>query len=67
MENQSPKKMNKFQKYFIPFIFSFWTLHADFCQDISSDLAYILQHTEGVSGKFDRVIPFPDQGGSFIN
>ena len=42
-------------------------LYGDFCQEISHNLSLILEKTKGINGKLDRVIPFPDQGGSFIN
>lgn len=44
-----------------------FSIYADFCQEISDDLRIILQKTEAINGEFTTVIPFPDQGGSFIN
>jgi len=49
------------------FIWMGRALYGDFCEEISKDLSLIIQRTNGIQGQFERVIPFPDQGGSFIN
>lgn len=59
--------MNKLTQFFTVLLFSSWTLHADFCQEISQELSTIFDQTEELKGKFHQVVPFPDQGGSFIN
>jgi aminoglycoside phosphotransferase (APT) family kinase protein len=41
--------------------------HADFCQEIYDNLRSIIHKTEGIEGELESVVPFPDQGGSFIN
>ncbi len=47
--------------------FSTLFLHADIQKDLQKHLPDILEKVEEVEGKFLRVQPFPNQGGSFIN
>ena len=59
--------MKHLGKFLVLFICFCKTLYGDFCNEISDKLSLIIEETNGIYGKFDRVIPFPDQGGSFIN
>jgi len=54
-------------KSLIFFISCFSALQADYCQDIFDDLKVIIHGADGVDGELESVIPFPNQGGSFIN
>ena len=54
-------------KSLIFFISCFSALQADYCQDIFDDLKVIIHRADGIDGELESVIPFPNQGGSFIN
>lgn len=49
------------------FISCFNGLQADYCHDIFNDLRAIIHRTDGIDGELASIIPFPNQGGSFIN
>lgn len=47
--------------------FYFSSLQSDFCREIIDDLKVIIHKVEAIEGELESVIPFPNQGGSFIN
>lgn len=59
--------MKHLGKFLIIFVYFSRALLGDFSNHISDQVSLIIEETEGIYGKFERIIPFPDQGGSFIN
>lgn len=56
--------MNKLGAFFV---LSVGLLFSDICSDLAKDLRGIFEKNAIIQGRFSRVIPFPNQGGSFIN
>lgn len=54
-------------KLFVLILFYYNSLYADFCQEIFDDLRVIIHKVESIEGELESIIPFPNQGGSFIN
>lgn len=54
-------------KLLVLILFCYESLHADFCQKIVDDLRIIIHRVESIEGELESIIPFPNQGGSFIN